>query len=80
MADQKAELPPGDFTYTIVIGGTVATYEELVDLVSQWELHPGATIIGATMSKSPPLGTIPYTVPPDGHARLGDVPRDEGKS
>jgi hypothetical protein len=76
MADQRAELPAGDFTYAVVIGGTVATYEELVDLVAQWELHPGAQIIGATMSKSPPLGTMPYTVPPDGHARLGATPRE----
>jgi hypothetical protein len=76
MADQRAELPAGDFTYTIVIGGTVATYEELVDLVAQWELHPGAQILGASMSKSPPLGLLPYTVPESGHARLDALPRE----
>jgi hypothetical protein len=76
MADQRAELPAGDFTYTIVIGGTVATYEELVDLVAQWELHPGAQILGATMAKSPPLGTLPYEVPEDRHPRLDATPRE----
>jgi hypothetical protein len=76
MADQRAELPPGDFVYTIVIGGTVATYDELVDLVAEWELHPGAQILGATMSKSPPLGTLPYTVPEDRHPRLDATPRE----
>jgi hypothetical protein len=74
--EPRAELPAGDFTYAIVIGGTVANYEELVDLVAEWELHPGAQIIGATMSKSPPLGTMPYTVPEDRHPRLDATPRE----
>ena len=72
----RAELPSGDFTYTIVIGGTVATYDELVEIVAGWELHPGAEILGASLSKSPPLGMLPYTVPEDGHARLGKTPRE----
>jgi hypothetical protein len=59
-----------EYTYTVVISGQVESFDRLLEMVEGWTLHEGAQIVNATLSKSPPVGLLPYTVPPDGHARL----------